>query len=81
MALCFSRPECAQGQLVFRPPVASVELNDTGEGVCRFDGSAWTTYTTADGLASNDAPAVGVGSDGVVWIGTSAGLSRFVPED
>jgi ligand-binding sensor domain-containing protein len=45
--------------------------------VSEFDGTTWTTYTTADGLAYNDVHAIA--SDGAdhIWVGTSAGVSEF----
>ncbi|MEA3511760.1 MAG: hypothetical protein U9R51_10025, partial [Actinomycetota bacterium] len=36
-------------------------------GVASFDGETWTTYTTADGLASNEGEIV-VAPDGTVWV-------------
>ena len=39
---------------------------DPGDGVARFDGRAWTVFTTADGLANVDANVV-VGPQGTVW--------------
>lgn len=39
---------------------------DAAGGVASFDGEAWTTYTMADGLLTNDAMVV-AGDDGTVW--------------
>ena len=36
-------------------------------GIAHFDGSTWTSFTTADGLLSNDG-GVAVGPDGDVWV-------------
>ncbi len=47
-----------------------------GHGVASFDGQEWTTYTTADGLAS-DAGAVLTAPDGTVWVVHSGAVSRF----
>ena len=41
--------------------------NVPAAGVASFDGQTWTTYTTADGLASNEGKIV-VASDGTVWV-------------
>jgi hypothetical protein len=41
--------------------------------------AGWTTYTTADGLASNQVKAVAIGPDGAVWFGTGCGVSRYLP--
>ncbi|MBS1251717.1 MAG: hypothetical protein MAG451_00750 [Anaerolineales bacterium] len=45
----------------------------TRRGVTQFEPGEdqWITYTTADGLGSNNATAVAFGPDGKVWIGTS----------
>jgi hypothetical protein len=45
------------------PATASREA---AAGIASFDGTAWTTYTIADGLLSNDA-VVATSSDGTVW--------------
>jgi YVTN family beta-propeller protein len=50
----------------------------TYNGVSRFDGAAWTTYTTADGLVSDYVQSVAGAADGTLWFGTSwMGVSRF----
>ncbi|MDJ0962049.1 MAG: hypothetical protein QNJ88_15445, partial [Acidimicrobiia bacterium] len=36
-------------------------------GIARFDGSSWTTFTTADGLLGNDGDVV-MGPDGAIWV-------------
>jgi ligand-binding sensor domain-containing protein len=51
----------------------------TDAGVSRFDGKAWTTFTTAGGLANNSVSAIAVGLDGALWFGTGGGVSRYVP--
>ena len=39
---------------------------DPGHGVARFDGTRWTRYTSADGLANSDVQ-LAVGPEGSVW--------------
>jgi signal transduction histidine kinase/streptogramin lyase len=53
----------------------------TDNGVAVLEGGRWITYDTSDGLVWNDtnAHAFLAEPDGVVWIGTSDGLSRFSP--
>jgi YVTN family beta-propeller protein len=46
-------------------------------GLLRFDGESWTTYTTEDGLVSNNVTALAVEPDGRLWVGTREGVSRF----
>jgi ligand-binding sensor domain-containing protein len=51
------------------------------ENLGRFDPSsgAWQTFTTDDGLVSQQVKAIHVSPDGAVWIGTEGGVSRYVP--
>jgi PAS domain S-box-containing protein len=48
-------------------------------GVAVRRGDTWTTYTTEDGLVSNDCDgeAFWADADGGVWLGTSGGLSHY----
>jgi hypothetical protein len=55
----------------------SVWAGTWGGGVSRFDGKAWTNYTTKDGLAGNIVYSVAQDEKGGMWIGTNAGLSYF----
>ena len=45
----------------------------------RYDDGAWQTFTPDDGLVSQPVRAIHVAPDGVVWIGTEGGVSRYVP--
>ncbi len=48
-----------------------------GSGVSHFDGSAWHTYTTADGLPDDQALSVMCARSGEVWVGTPKGVARL----
>ena len=48
-----------------------------GGGVSRYDGKAFTNYTTTLGLISNLATNILEDEDGNVWIGTFGGVSRY----
>jgi ligand-binding sensor domain-containing protein/serine phosphatase RsbU (regulator of sigma subunit) len=49
----------------------------TGEGLCRYDGQNFKTFTTKDGLAEDVVTSTFIGSDNVLWIGhNSGGISR-----
>ncbi|UCF78743.1 MAG: hypothetical protein JSW03_00240 [Candidatus Eiseniibacteriota bacterium] len=48
-----------------------------GGGVVRYDGTNWTKYTRADGLASNEVRTILQDSSGNMWFGTEFGVSRF----
>jgi len=49
----------------------------TGEGLVRFDGYHWQTFTQKDGLATDDIRAIITGRDDTLWIGGYGGLSSF----
>lgn len=49
----------------------------TAAGVARLSKGVWRTYTTADGLASDDVASAYEDRAGVVWFATSGGLSRY----
>ena len=51
----------------------------TTNGVAVLSGGAWTTFTTEDGLISNDCDgeAFWADADGGVWLGTSGGLAHY----
>ena len=50
-------------------------------GVAVLHGNTWTTFTTEDGLVSNDCDgeAFWADTDGGVWLGTSGGLAHYFP--
>ena len=48
-----------------------------GGGISVFDGNKWTSYTTANGLNSNNILCLTVDKEGVVWIGTDDGVASF----
>ena len=48
-----------------------------GRHLSRFDGKAWTNFTTKDGLAGNIIYSVAQDENGGMWVGTNAGLSYF----
>lgn len=53
----------------------------TQEGLTRFDGVHFVTYTrhNAPGLASSNIQALASGGDGSLWVGTDSGLSHYIP--
>lgn len=52
----------------------------TAAGATRLSGGQWQTYTTADGLASDDVAAAYEDRSGAIWFATSAGLSRYAED-
>ncbi|MFO8232716.1 MAG: two-component regulator propeller domain-containing protein [Longimonas sp.] len=51
----------------------------TRDGLARFDGASFTTFTpsTTPALPSSHITALASGPDGTLWIGTAAGLARY----
>jgi ligand-binding sensor domain-containing protein len=50
----------------------------TGGGLSHFSGSAWTNYTTANGLPADMISYIRADDTGNVWIGTwLGGLAKF----
>ena len=49
----------------------------TDSGLVHLKDGAWTTYTTREGLSSNDIHALHESSDGSLWVGTGQGLDRL----
>ena len=48
-----------------------------GGGLAVYDGNAWKNYSSVDGLPGNHIFALHQDAKGVMWIGTSKGLSRW----
>jgi len=46
-------------------------------GVSMYDGTNWISYTTADGLVSNNIYSIAIDSQNNKWFGTDAGVSKF----
>ena len=50
----------------------------TDSGVSKFDGTNWTTYTSANGLARSAVHVIAIDSAGSRWFGTGGGgVSKF----
>jgi ligand-binding sensor domain-containing protein len=49
----------------------------TSRGLTMFDGTTWTTYTTADGLIYNVVSNITIDEEDNVWVGTKEGVSKF----
>lgn len=49
----------------------------SSSGVVKYDGTNWTNYTTANGLASNFVLSIAIDTQGNKWFGTTGGVSKF----
>jgi hypothetical protein len=45
--------------------------------VSEFDGTTWTTYSTADGLSDNNVHAIAIDAAWNKWFGTDSGVSEL----
>lgn len=55
----------------------SVWAGTRGAGLARFDGKAWTNYSVAEGLPSNQISTLNFDRNGRLWIGTRNGLALY----
>ena len=49
----------------------------TDNGVCKFDGQNWVSYTVGNGLVDNHVYTIAIEKSGNKWFGTNGGVSRF----
>jgi len=47
------------------------------EGICRYDGSVWTNYSTIDGIPSNSTSYCVLKSEHDVWFSTTGGICHW----
>ncbi len=52
----------------------------TGIGALRYDGISFQTYTTEDGLGSDNVRTVTQTPDGALWFGTLGGITRMLAD-
>jgi ligand-binding sensor domain-containing protein len=55
----------------------NIWLGTNLDGVSKFDGTNWTTYTVSNGLADNGVLAIAADAKGNKWFGTRGGVSKF----
>ncbi len=51
------------------------------DGLSRYDGKNWITYTLADGLLDNEVLSLAQAPNGDLWVGTANGLLRVSDQD
>ncbi|MBT5737783.1 MAG: hypothetical protein HOI29_04345, partial [Planctomycetes bacterium] len=63
---------------IFEDPAGNIWFGTDGEGVHRYDGESFTSYTKKDGLAGNVVRCIEGDRHGGIWIGTNGGgASRY----
>ncbi len=50
-----------------------------GSGAYYYDGKSFQNFTTQDGLAHNSVRPIYEDKDGIIWLGTEGGVSRYDP--
>ena len=64
-------------QTLYVARAGTLWIGSEGGGLTRLDGSRFTSYTTADGLADNIVESIFEDDAGHLWVGTLRGLSRL----
>ncbi|MFC1693363.1 two-component regulator propeller domain-containing protein [Candidatus Latescibacterota bacterium] len=49
----------------------------SSDGIRSFDGTAWSRYTTDDGLSGDEITSIAFDNNGLAWFGTTDGVSSF----
>ena len=71
-------PEWTQSNSLAEAPDGSLWLGTNGNGLFHYDGTAWTHYSEADGLATGSVSLVEVDHEGTVWMYViDMGLTTF----
>jgi len=62
---------------ILQDRVGHLWLGSAWNGISRYDGTHFTTFTEADGLVSNRVESILEDGNGNLWVGTGWGLSRY----
>lgn len=55
----------------------AIWMGSSNKGVYKYDGKSFSNFTTQNGLDNDRVNAVFVDRNGIVWVGTANGISRF----
>jgi ligand-binding sensor domain-containing protein len=64
-------------KVIVRDRRGNMWVGTDGDGLFRFSGDQMTAYRTRDGLINNQIRAIFEDRNGVIWVGTTTGLSRL----
>ncbi len=62
---------------IHEDPEGHLWFSTDGEGLRKYDGQSFTTFTTADGLAGNNIRSIYRDRRGDTWFGSTTGLTRY----
>jgi len=65
------------GSLWFATASQRLGLRQINGGISRYDGQTFSTYTTEDGLLSNNVNYIAESRDGIIWLATDQGISSY----
>ncbi len=69
------------GATAIEAPSGDIWISLDADGLARIRGDSVRTFTTTDGLPSNEIRALHMDSKGVLWVGTSRGLAAMQDEN
>jgi ligand-binding sensor domain-containing protein len=69
----------AKVRSIFAQPDGTLWFGSEYDGLARYDGRNWRTFTEADGLAAPEVKVILQDRDGYLWLGTVDGLTRIGP--
>ncbi len=78
-------PDSIGGEPFINYEITAILAEDDGSlwagtfihGLLHYNGETWSIIDETSGLGSNDVRSIAKGTDGILWVGTSKGLSRF----
>ncbi len=62
---------------VYQDKAGNIWIGTDGQGISRFDGKAFTTYTVKDGISNNNIRHISEDAAGNVWFETADGLTKY----
>jgi len=65
------------GSLWFATTSQRLGFRQINGGISRYDGRTFSTYTTQDGLVSNNVNCIAESQDGMIWFATEQGISGY----
>lgn len=74
---CRKHPIPVGVKIIYEDQRQNLWVYGYGPGLYLFDGAKWTQFTWRNGLKNSIITTIKEDSDGIIWIGTPKGLSRY----